>query len=183
MMALRESVSGSPAGEPFLTGAAPAPPVALACSFSTWQPPFLAVLLAMLAATAFAAPPPPPGGHLRIHYGGNNRTGYPALNQPTAVGPAHEQVAVALAVEITPNPFRAMIRFRFSTRPGERARVRIFTAAGSEVRDLAGVGAVGLQQIAWDGRDRRGRAVPTGIYFYRVDAGSRSARGKVIHVR
>ena len=180
MVALRESVSGSTTGEPLLTGAAPVTSVAIACS---WRPLIFAVLLAMFAATALASPPPPPGGHLRIHYGGNNRSVYPALNQPTAVGPAPEQVAAALAVDITPNPFRAMTRFRFSTRSGERALVRIYTATGREVRDLAGAGTVGLQQIAWDGRDRRGRAVPAGIYLYRVDAGARSARGKVIHVR
>jgi hypothetical protein len=37
--------------------------------------------------------------------------------------------------------------------------------------------------MAWDGRDASGGLVPSGIYFYRVDAGDRVGSAKAAVVR
>jgi flagellar hook assembly protein FlgD len=46
--------------------------------------------------------------------------------------------------------------------------------AGRRVRALLdGQRAAGLHQAAWDGRDDAGRAVASGVYFYRLQAAGR----------
>ncbi len=48
----------------------------------------------------------------------------------------------------------------------QNAEVRVVDATGRTVRDLAsGPLGAGTHAIAWDGRDFRGRAVPSGVYF------------------
>jgi hypothetical protein len=141
------------------------------------------LLVAAFALPAHAAPPPPPGGHHPIHFGGNNRAGYPPLNQVVGVPREGAPVAAALSVTAQPNPFRASTRLRFATQPGERVRVRVFTTQGRMVRELAAGSGAGTQQAVWDGRDQRGRRLPPAVYLYRVDAGARSARGKLVLIR
>jgi len=142
-----------------------------------------AALGVLAAATAWAAPPPPPGGHIPIHFGGNNRAGYPALNQPLAAPPPTSGATTALAVIVTPNPFRGAIQFRFSAHAGERTRIRVFAPDGRLVSDLSTRGEPGSQVATWDGRDRQGRRMPASVYIYRVDAGTRTASGKLVYIR
>ncbi|MBD3220129.1 hypothetical protein GF314_02715, partial [bacterium] len=52
-----------------------------------------------------------------------------------------------------------------------RARA-VFDVTGRKVRTLArGVFLAGEQDVVWDGVDERGRAVPSGVYLVRLDAG------------
>lgn len=53
------------------------------------------------------------------------------------------------------------------------ARSCVFDVAGRRVRSLlSGAVPAGLQTVAWDGRDARGRAVAAGTYFLRLRAGA-----------
>ena len=38
----------------------------------------------------------------------------------------------------------------------------------------------GLQSVPWDGTDERGLAVPSGVYFYRVEAGTQRMSRKMV---
>jgi hypothetical protein len=71
-----------------------------------------------------------------------------------------------------PNPFvaRVVIRYRLPTEgPVE---LRVFSASGALVRELdAGTRAAGFYGVVWSGCDGRGRSVPAGVYFCRLDAG------------
>jgi len=40
--------------------------------------------------------------------------------------------------------------------------------------------SAGMHQTVWDGTDERGSRVPVGMYFLRLNAGTRSAMQKVI---
>ena len=142
----------------------------------------LAIVLAAGAMPLMAAPPAAPGGHHAIGYGGSNRGGYPALQQRVGVPNRKKPDPLALAVAILPNPFRAATQFEFVTRVDERARVRVFTADGKQVRELTGQ-STGLQRLTWDGRDHKGRRLPAGIYLYRIEAGARIASGRITLVR
>jgi hypothetical protein len=143
----------------------------------------LVLLVSAYAAIAWAAPPPPPGGHILIHHGGNNRPGYPPLQQRLAVPPPSIRTAM-LKVTCSPNPFNSSTRFSFSSGPEEPCRVRVFTLQGRQVRTIATSSrAGGVRQVVWDGRDQRGRRLPPGMYAFRVEAGGRTASGKVIYVK
>ena len=138
-------------------------------------------LLALLARGAGAAPPPPPGGHHPIRYGGDNRTGYPALN---TVSVEPDSWRIRLTPSATPNPFRSATVFRFTAPEGAPARVRLFSASGQRVREwFVPAGERGAREIRWDARDARGRQVPTGLYLFEVTSGRLRGRGKVVLLR
>jgi len=48
---------------------------------------------------------------------------------------------------------------------------------------LDAVREAGSHTIAWDGRDERGQAAPSGIYFMRIDAKDGAATRKVAFLR
>jgi hypothetical protein len=87
----------------------------------------------------------------------------------------------ALAASVHPLPLRAEgIVSVTTTRPG-RLHVTLFDPSGRLVRTLhdAPAAAPGLHVIPFDGRDRSGRRLPSGIYFYRVETTEGSAQGRL----
>ncbi|NKB71401.1 MAG: DUF2330 domain-containing protein [Candidatus Latescibacteria bacterium] len=87
-----------------------------------------------------------------------------------------------------PNPFNSgtVLPFRVTLPEGEQAEatLRIFNALGQPVRTLwKGRVEQGFSQINWDGLDEDGAAVPSGTYFYQLDAGSTSLSRKLMLVR
>jgi hypothetical protein len=58
----------------------------------------------------------------------------------------------------------------------------VYDLRGRHLRTLAASGAPTGQRI-WDGRDGTGRAVPSGVYELRLQAGTRTASRRVTLVR
>ena len=84
-----------------------------------------------------------------------------------------------------PNPFNPRTTIGF-TLPGRMAvSLRVYDAAGRLVTGLLTGETLpaGRHDAIWNGRDREDRAVPSGVYFYRLDAGASSATGSVVLVR
>jgi len=83
-----------------------------------------------------------------------------------------------------PNPFNSRTLFRFSLPGRSRVSLRIYDVMGREVRILiAGrLEEAGIHEVLWDGRDKNGESVSSGIYvvFLRSDLGMR--RQKVVFV-
>lgn len=70
-----------------------------------------------------------------------------------------------------PNPFNAGTQIRFDLPKAGPVSVEIYNALGQKVITLVnGHLAAGVKIVSWDGRDGRGLAVPSGIYFYRLRA-------------
>jgi len=76
-----------------------------------------------------------------------------------------------------PNPFspeEGVVGIRFSLSRRTDAELRIFDISGRQVRSLAaGSFPAGEHQLTWNGKDDRGEKVSSGVYFYRLKAGSR----------
>ena len=80
-----------------------------------------------------------------------------------------------------PNPFNGHTAIRYELSRKSSVRVRIFDLRGALVRELAvGPRTFGSHVELWDGRTTEGRLLPSGVYFYRVNAGQVAAAGKVI---
>jgi hypothetical protein len=83
-----------------------------------------------------------------------------------------------------PNPFNPDTHIRYSIAAGEQVRLCIYNMLGQVVATLVdGIQLPGSYEIAWDGKDGKGGEVPSGIYYYRLTAGSFSSCRKMLLVR
>jgi hypothetical protein len=71
-----------------------------------------------------------------------------------------------------PNPFNPITHIEFELQKPGQARLEIFDLSGRKVRTLADedLGS-GRHERTWQGRDDRGRLVPSGAYYCRLEAG------------
>lgn len=80
-----------------------------------------------------------------------------------------------------PNPFNPTTTIQFSLAEAGRAKLSIYNTRGQLVRQLADSDYLaGKHQLVWDGRDRQGKSVASGLYFYRLQAGKYSQSHKMI---
>lgn len=78
-----------------------------------------------------------------------------------------------------PNPFRSNVAVRFALPSEGHVRVDVFDAGGRRVQRLADrVFAAGEHTVTWQVE----RSVPTGVYFYQVQAVGTESRGKLVRV-
>ena len=81
-----------------------------------------------------------------------------------------EPVARAWLGEPTPNPVRLSTSLSFRLTHAGHARLAVFDISGRRIATLVdGTYEAGLHSIAWDGRDRAGRLVPSGAFFTRLE--------------
>jgi hypothetical protein len=84
--------------------------------------------------------------------------------------------AQALLLGSRPNPATRATRIAFLLPEGGAAgaSLRVLDAAGRLVRVFERGFSPGLNEVLWDGADLRGRPVPAGVYFYRLEVGGQS---------
>jgi hypothetical protein len=91
-------------------------------------------------------------------------------------------------VSCYPNPFVASItlhcsfppRSKGTGAPMEIAEIQIFDIRGRQIRRLEVGHGSGEQRVVWDGLDQKGRPVPSGTYFCRMEVGGRIAVQKML---
>jgi hypothetical protein len=80
-----------------------------------------------------------------------------------------------------PNPFNPATTIRFVLPEKASVRLAVYDCAGREIaRLLDGECEAGANEVLWDGRDARGAAVGTGVYFYRLTAGKQVLTKKMV---
>ena len=83
-----------------------------------------------------------------------------------------------------PNPCYGGTTIFFQSSRGGRAVVKIFDLRGRLVKRLTeNSPAGGIHRVRWDGRNSRGRAVPSGVYFVAVELGGLRKISKILLVR
>jgi hypothetical protein len=84
----------------------------------------------------------------------------------------------------SPNPFSAETSIDYSLNQAGNVRLSVYTLGGRLVTDLVdGHVEPGAHRAVWDGRDRFGREVSSGVYYYKIDTGGVSRSGKMIVLR
>ncbi len=88
------------------------------------------------------------------------------------------------ALHAWPNPFNPLTRIAVDLPAGGDVELCVYDLRGRRVRTLAaGAWSAGRRELAWDGRDDRGRDLPSGAYLVRVRAAGRAAAATVTLVR
>ncbi len=83
-----------------------------------------------------------------------------------------------------PNPFNPTTKFEFSLPKQAIVMVKIFDIAGREVKTLLNEKmSPGKYKVDWNSTDNSGRNVSSGVYFYRIVAGSFTETKKMILVK
>lgn len=106
-----------------------------------------------------------------------------ARTQFSASGGGVLPPTVAALMPAWPNPARPGTRLRFALPAASAgsAKLSLIDASGRRVRRFAGPFNAGVNDVAWDGRDDRGRAVRSGLYFYCLDTdGTRLSKHLVV---
>lgn len=70
----------------------------------------------------------------------------------------------------SPNPFEGETGIIYEIGREAEIRVVIWTISGEKIREIRGGGIKGRNRIEWDGKNRYGRRVSSGIYIYSIEA-------------
>jgi len=108
------------------------------------------------------------------------------LGKPgTSVSDAAESILADFSLHQNfPNPFNPSTTICFVLPNRERVKISVFDVTGREVRTLTNQSFnEGKHSIVWDGSDDQGVLLPSGIYFYRLDAGTFSAIRKLTFLK
>jgi hypothetical protein len=106
-------------------------------------------------------------------------------NSPTDIDDPAGQLPGGFALEQNyPNPFNPSTTISFALAEPSWVTLTVYNVLGQEVRTLIdGPMAAGSHSIEWDGRDARGRETASGVYLYRLAAGSSTLTRKMVLVR
>ena len=82
----------------------------------------------------------------------------------------------------SPNQFRNHTQISYALPNAGNVSLQVYDVTGRTVRTLAsGFQRAGSYSVSWDARDSRGKQVPYGVYFYRLDTpGFRSVKKAVV---
>jgi hypothetical protein len=83
-----------------------------------------------------------------------------------------------------PNPFNPSTVIEFNVPRATNITLRIYDVAGRAVRTLvSGYQSSGRKRVEWNGRDDGGKAVASGVYFYRLSTGNFCETRKIVLVK
>lgn len=89
--------------------------------------------------------------------------------------------APTLSARVFPNPFAAGMALRVELPKTSAASLEIYNLRGQKIHTLSYLSLpAGTRELLWDGRDDRGEAVASGLYFWRFSAGKDSLSGKML---
>lgn len=114
---------------------------------------------------------------------GQSRPNLAGVTDQTVAVQAPVAIPHILSLSAAPNPSRSGVALQVTlAEPGE-AELGIYDLSGRLVRRLhRGPLTIGVTRLEWDGRDDRGRAPGSGIYFVRARAGKQHSSLKLLRL-
>jgi plastocyanin len=99
------------------------------------------------------------------------------VGNPTAIGDDGSQIPVDFDIaQNYPNPFNARTAIEYSLPTDSHVRIVVYNLLGQNIETLVDQSkSAGQHQVVWDASD-----VPTGVYFYRIEAGDFTQTRKML---
>ena len=105
---------------------------------------------------------------------------FQVTQSPLSVGDGQLQFSLATP---KPNPSGGRVAFHFSLAAAAQTRIDVLDVTGRRVWGTQQNWLEpGAHQLTWDGRDDRGRASLSGLYFVRLTSGGRSLAARFVHL-
>ncbi|MCE2450394.1 MAG: T9SS type A sorting domain-containing protein [Candidatus Latescibacteria bacterium] len=83
-----------------------------------------------------------------------------------------------------PNPFNSQTAIRYTLDRAQEVELKVYALTGQHVATLvSGHRSAGRHVLHWDGRDRQGRPLASGMYLYQLRAGGERQTRKLLLVR
>lgn len=83
-----------------------------------------------------------------------------------------------------PNPFNPATVIRYQLLDATHVILKVYNVFGEEVATLVdGMEGPGFKSVEFDGRSERGNVLPSGVYFYRIVAGTFTDLKKMLLIR
>ncbi len=102
----------------------------------------------------------------------------------TRLSDADTPTALPSLAQNYPNPFNPSTTIRFQLPERSRVTLSIYDVSGREVaRLIDGEQGEGIHMVSWQGLDREGREVGSGVYFYSLKADGLEITRKMILIR
>ncbi|MCK4573680.1 MAG: T9SS type A sorting domain-containing protein, partial [candidate division Zixibacteria bacterium] len=79
-----------------------------------------------------------------------------------------------------PNPFNPETSIELALPVASDYRLAIYNVNGHLVRAFDGFEEAGIVSVVWDGTNSTGQQVASGVYLYRLEAGTFSATKKMV---
>lgn len=102
---------------------------------------------------------------------------------PTGVGDTPSLPKQLTLLANAPNPFNGSTAFGVGLPKASTATFEVYDVAGRRIRTAVVTLQAGWQSVAFDGRDEGGRALPSGVYFYRLHAAGSTLTRKMVIAR
>ncbi len=100
------------------------------------------------------------------------------------VGVGDQMAAGFMLFQNYPNPFNPATVIGFELAEARLVEWSVHDAAGRSVyRRSMGLMSGGYHEVTWRGVDETGKALPSGIYFYRIIAGEESQTQRMVLLR
>jgi hypothetical protein len=119
--------------------------------------------------------------------------GCDSTSWPCFIGPCHEtdveEEVVDKPIDFyveqnSPNPFNSATEIEYGIPEDSDVRVEIFNLAGRKIKTLVdGYQTAGKHTISWDATDTDGRDIPTGSYFYSIEAGDNKEKIRMLYIK
>ncbi|MCK5051453.1 MAG: S8 family serine peptidase [Candidatus Cloacimonetes bacterium] len=102
---------------------------------------------------------------------------------PNIVSAGNEIFTTTALISNYPNPFNptTTISFSLATESAENTELIIYNLRGQKVKTLVNEKLdIGIHQVVWNGDDKNGKPISSGLYFYKLKSGSLEQTKKMI---